>query len=88
MNTVIGKKTAKHLQAGDVIGLLGDHMHSTLDPVERLTTVVSVDRRDLMTFDGSAVCGKQYLITCSDGITYRITGKATKYAIYSEQVAL
>jgi hypothetical protein len=87
MNTVIGKKTAKHLQAGDVIGLLGDHMHYTLDAVDRLTTVVSVEQRDRIAFGGTDVVGKYYLITCSDGNTYRINGKATKYRIYDQQVA-
>jgi hypothetical protein len=83
---VIGKKTCSQIQAGDVIGLLGDHMHYSLDPVDRLTTVVSVEKQERINCDGQAI-GKRYLITCSDGITYSITSAATKYRIYEAQVA-
>jgi hypothetical protein len=83
---VIGKKTAKHIQAGDVIGLHGNHIHSSSDPVERLVTVVSVEIKDLWNYDNTHVKGNIYEITCSDGITYEITGKATKYRIYATEV--
>jgi hypothetical protein len=83
---VIGKKTAKHIQAGDVIGLIGDHIHYTLDPVERLTTVISVEKIDRSAIEGAGLNGKYYLITCSDGNIYRLGGYATKYAVYSQEV--
>ncbi len=83
---VIGKKTAKHIEVGDVIGLFGDHIHYTLDPVERLTTVVAVEKQDRSAIDGFGYNGKYYLITCSDGNTYRLGGYATKYSVYSQEV--
>jgi hypothetical protein len=83
---VIGKKTAKHIQAGDVIGLHGNHIHSSSDPVERLVTVISVEIKDRWNYDNTHVMGKTYEITCSDGNTYEIGSRATKYFIFATEV--
>ena len=83
---VIGKKTAKHIQAGDVIGICHNHIHYNLSTVERLTTVVSVKIKDLWNCYNTHVMGKTYEITCSDGNTYEIDSRATKYFIYATEV--
>jgi len=87
MSTVISKKTCKQIQAGDVIEVAKNQICYWQGAYEYLVTVLSVEITDLWNFDRTHVMGKTYLLTCSDGKTYEIDSRATKYRIHSEQVA-
>jgi translation elongation factor EF-1alpha len=43
--------------------------------------VVSINKCDQMSWDGSRVCGKRYEFLCSDGKTYSAGHGATKYPV-------
>ena len=43
--------------------------------------VVSINKCDQMSWDGSRVCGKRYEFLCSDGKTYSARNGATKYPV-------
>ena len=43
--------------------------------------VVSINRCDQMSWDGSRVCGKRYEFSCSDGKTYSAGNGTTKYPV-------
>jgi hypothetical protein len=43
--------------------------------------VVSINKCDQMSWDGSRVCGKRYEFFCSDGKTYSAGHGATKYPV-------
>ncbi len=87
MNTVISKKTCKQIQAGDVVEVAKNQICYWQGAYEYLVTVLSVEITDLWNFDHTHVMGKTYLLTCSDGKTYEIDSRATKYRIHSQQVA-
>jgi len=86
MSTVISKKTCKQIQAGDVIEVAKNQICYWQGAYERLVTVLSVEIK-VRVCDGQEMNGKTYWLTCSDGNTYEIDSRATKYRIHSEQVA-
>jgi hypothetical protein len=86
MSTVITKKTVSQIQAGDVVGLIGQWLNYTDEHDERRVTVLSVEKTDLWNCYHTHVMGKCYLIACSDGNTYEITSSARKYFIFDGQV--
>lgn len=49
--------------------------------VLKFVEVVSINRCDQMSWDGSRVCGKRYEFSCSDGKTYSAGNGATKYPV-------
>ena len=87
---VIGKKTCKQIQAGDVLEVATICGQTQIcywqGAYERLVTVISVEIKDLRNFDGTHVMGKTYVLTCSDGNTYEIDSRATKYRIHATEV--
>jgi hypothetical protein len=83
---VIGKKTCKQIQAGDVLEVSHNQICYWQGAYERLVTVISVEIKDLRNFDGTHVMGKTYVLTCSDGNTYEIDSRATKYRIHATEV--
>jgi hypothetical protein len=83
---VIGKKTCKQIQAGDVLEVARNQIHYWDGAYERLVTVLSVEMKNRVNDDGLEVNGKTYWLTCSDGNTYEISSRATKYRIYATEV--
>ena len=43
--------------------------------------VISINKCDQISWDGSRVCGKRYEFLCSDGKTYSARNGATKYPV-------
>lgn len=83
---VIGKKTCKQIQVGDVLEVAWNQICYWQGAYDYLVTVLSVEVKDLWNFDGTHVMGKTYVLTCSDGNTYEIDSRATKYRIHATEV--
>jgi hypothetical protein len=86
MNTVTAKKTVNRIQAGDVVGLIGNWLNYTDEHDERLVTVLSVVKTKRQNFARSSIVNL-YEIACSDGNTYEITPSSRQYFIFDGQVA-
>ena len=52
-----------------------------ISTVFKYVEVVSINKCDQMSWDGSQVCGKRYEFFCSDGRTYSVTSGALKYLV-------
>jgi len=86
MNTVIGRKTVNQIQAGDVVGLIGNWLNYTDEYDERLVTVLDIQETDETTSHFLPAGSQNYLVTCSDGNTYEINSSNRKYFIFATEV--
>ena len=82
----IGKKTVNQIQAGDVVGLVGNWLNYTDEHDERRVTVLAIAEAVEMMHRGTWLTSKIYDITCSDGNTYSITSGSRQYFIFAEEV--
>jgi hypothetical protein len=77
------KKTINKIQAGDVVGIAFNWLNYTDQFCEQLVTVVGVAKTNLINDEGTACKGFSYVVTCSDGSTYRVTSGKTEYFIFN-----
>jgi hypothetical protein len=98
MENLIGKKTAKQIKAGDVVGvtqagkygyrnayfLFNGTMSVRND--HSIVTVISVCKVQCYNTDGQK-CGFRYEMICSDGNTYNIGSGSERFFIFSKESA-